>query len=228
MLGAVVLEHPPQVAQAADRDDVADEDRGAQDPLDEPEQQRRAELVLDQAGRADRDDEEEADREDQRQRDRQRPRRSRRSAPAPLPPRARSARWPRSPAPGSRSAATPPAPPPRGSPASAAPGGASPRRPAAPRSPRSAPSGLRTATAQVETPRIITPSSTAWPPTGASRLATGRPSGIRASARRGRPSSAGAPSVDGGLWTRSVTVNFIGSAKASLSSPAPPAAHSAG
>src|SRR5689334_25418721 len=33
------------------------------------------------------------------------------------------------------------------------------------------PSGLRTATAQVETPRIITPSSTAWPPTGASRTA---------------------------------------------------------
>src|ERR687887_1368225 len=34
-----------------------------------------------------------------------------------------------------------------------------------------APSGLgrRTATAHVETPRIITPSSTAWPPTGASR-----------------------------------------------------------
>ena len=34
----------------------------------------------------------------------------------------------------------------------------------------SPPSGVRTATAQVETPRIITPSSTAWPPTGASRL----------------------------------------------------------
>src|SRR4051794_1874317 len=28
--------------------------------------------------------------------------------------------------------------------------------------------GLRTATAQVDTPRIITPSSTAWPPMGAS------------------------------------------------------------
>jgi hypothetical protein len=28
--------------------------------------------------------------------------------------------------------------------------------------------GLRTATAQIETPRIITPSSTAWPPIGAS------------------------------------------------------------
>ncbi len=30
-------------------------------------------------------------------------------------------------------------------------------------------SGLRTATAQWRTPRIITPSSTAWPPSGASR-----------------------------------------------------------
>src|SRR5829696_8285863 len=38
--------------------------------------------------------------------------------------------------------------------------------------------GLRTATAQVETPRIITPSSTAWPPIGASLAATGLPSGI--------------------------------------------------
>ena len=41
------------------------------------------------------------------------------------------------------------------------------------------PAGLRTATAQVETPRIITPSSTACPPTGASRLATRAPSGMR-------------------------------------------------
>ena len=41
------------------------------------------------------------------------------------------------------------------------------------------PSGLRQATDQVETPRIITPSSTAWPPTGASPMATGLPSGIR-------------------------------------------------
>ncbi len=41
------------------------------------------------------------------------------------------------------------------------------------------PSGVRTATAQIETPRIITPSSTAWPPTGASRLATRAPSGMR-------------------------------------------------
>ena len=41
------------------------------------------------------------------------------------------------------------------------------------------PSGVRTATAQVEMPRIITPSSTACPPTGASRLATRAPSGMR-------------------------------------------------
>ena len=39
--------------------------------------------------------------------------------------------------------------------------------------------GLRTATAQVEMPRIITPSSTAWPPTGASRWAISSPSGMR-------------------------------------------------
>ena len=49
--------------------------------------------------------------------------------------------------------------------------------------------GLRTATAQVETPRIITPSSTAWPPTGASREATGMPSGIRVTSMLG-PASA--------------------------------------
>jgi hypothetical protein len=36
------------------------------------------------------------------------------------------------------------------------------------------PSGWRVATAQVETPRIITPSMTAWPPTGASRPAIRR------------------------------------------------------
>src|SRR4051794_29392073 len=85
------------------------------------------------------------------------------------------------------------------------------------------PSGLRTATAHVETPRIITPSSTAWPPTGASRLATGIPSGIRASARCGCPSTAGEPSASGGLFARSVTADFIGSAKAAPSFPAPPA-----
>src|SRR6059058_3186140 len=37
------------------------------------------------------------------------------------------------------------------------------------------PTGLRTATAQWATPRIITPSRTAWPPTGASRWAVSRP-----------------------------------------------------
>src|SRR5215208_1557530 len=41
--------------------------------------------------------------------------------------------------------------------------------------------GLRTATAQVETPRIITPSSTACPPTGASFCAIRAPSGRRVS-----------------------------------------------
>ena len=37
--------------------------------------------------------------------------------------------------------------------------------------------GSRTATAHVETPRIITPSRTAWPPTGASRVAISAPVG---------------------------------------------------
>ena len=36
--------------------------------------------------------------------------------------------------------------------------------------------GARTATAHVETPRIMTPSRTAWPPTGASRTAVRDPS----------------------------------------------------
>src|SRR5436190_3126421 len=45
---------------------------------------------------------------------------------------------------------------------------------------RSSGTGLRTATAQVEMPRIITPSSTACPPTGASRWAISAPSGRRA------------------------------------------------
>ena len=56
------------------------------------------------------------------------------------------------------------------------------------------PSGVRTATAQTETPRIITPSSTAWPPTGASRLATSAPSGMR----RGSP-----PFPEGSSWDAS-------------------------
>src|SRR5262245_34247213 len=79
------------------------------------------------------------------------------------------------------------------------------------------PSGVRTATAQVETPRIITPSSTACPPTGASLRATGIPSGIRASERAGRPSIAAASSV---VWvdsSRLVTATFIGIASGSPS-----------
>ena len=48
--------------------------------------------------------------------------------------------------------------------------------------------GLRTATAQLRMPRIITPSSTAWPPTGASRVATHWP---------GASSSAGADGSGG-------------------------------
>src|SRR4051812_41906933 len=60
--------------------------------------------------------------------------------------------------------------------------------------------GLRTATAQVETPRIMTPSMTAWPPTGASRCAirvsllTRRGSAARRCSWRGL----GAPGALGG------------------------------
>src|SRR5215211_1834802 len=50
-----------------------------------------------------------------------------------------------------------------------------------PSSPSCSGRGLRTATAQVETPRIITPSSTACPPTGASFCAIRAPSGRRVS-----------------------------------------------
>ena len=67
MLGAVVLEDAPQVAQARERDQVAEEDRGAEHALDQPEQERRAELVLDQARQPDGQDEEQPDREDERE-----------------------------------------------------------------------------------------------------------------------------------------------------------------
>ena len=50
-----------------------------------------------------------------------------------------------------------------------------------PSSPSCSGRGLRTATAHVETPRIITPSSTACPPTGASFCAIRAPSGRRVS-----------------------------------------------
>ena len=66
MLGAVVLEHAAQVAQARERQQVAEEDRRAQQALDEPEEERGAELVLDQRGDADRDQEEQPDREHDR------------------------------------------------------------------------------------------------------------------------------------------------------------------
>src|SRR3954447_12191396 len=66
VLGAVVLEDAAQVAQAGEQRDVAEEDRRAQDALDQPEQQRRAELILDEARESDGHDEEQADREQQR------------------------------------------------------------------------------------------------------------------------------------------------------------------
>ena len=62
---------------------------------------------------------------------------------------------------------------------------------ASPRSLICSGAGRRTATAQVETPRIITPSSTAWPPTGASRCAINAPSGIRVSSATASSARAG-------------------------------------
>ena len=198
VLGAVVLEHAAQVAQAREQREVAEEDRGAQDPLDEPEQERRAELVLDQAREPDGHDEEQADRERERDDDRAGPHAARDlllvlgqlrvggdaerlEADAPATRRARRRR--------ARSA---------GAAArcflstevsgndwtSISPSAASSGR--APSSAICSGSGLRTATAQVETPRIITPSRTAWPPTGASRCATerARPAGAVAVSRR--------------------------------------------
>src|SRR3954471_6939815 len=59
-------------------------------------------------------------------------------------------------------------------------------------------SGLRTATAQVETPRIITPSSTAWPPTGASRWAQRRPGASPGASLWTTSAAGGAPDAGGG------------------------------
>ena len=95
VLGAVVLEDAAQVAQAREQQQVAEEDRGAHDPLDEPEEERRVELVLDEARQPDRHDEEQADGE--RQRDDARCRTTCRPR-SPSPPRA-AGRWPRCPAP---------------------------------------------------------------------------------------------------------------------------------
>ena len=90
VLGAVVLEHATQVAQAGEQHDVAEEDRGADEPLDEPEQDGRAELVLEQAGEPDGDDEEQADGEQQRDEHGAEPHRARDRLRAPR----RAARWP--------------------------------------------------------------------------------------------------------------------------------------
>ena len=112
---------------------------------------------------------------------------------------AAAARWPRPRARESRSPASRPARPRRARSAGAAGGGGASRSRAGSvctsispsaascgeRSPSASCSalGLRTATAQLETPRIITPSSTAWPPTGASRCALSSPSASRATSR---------------------------------------------
>jgi hypothetical protein len=164
--------------------------RRSHEALDQPEQNRGAELMLDQARQAHRDQEEQHDRQHERHDHGARPQASRDLLLLLrlllLGRLQASARSPRPPARGSRSSATPPAPRLRGRSAGAARGGArAPSRgneltsispcaacPAArPPSLSCSADGLRTATAQLETPRIITPSSTACPPTGASRWA---------------------------------------------------------
>ena len=183
MLGAVVLEHAAQVAQAREREQVAEEDRRAQQALDEPEEERRVELVLDQRRQPDGDQEEQPDRQQDRDDDRARPTCRRRSP-------ASSSRQLRVGGDAERSEADLERLAERDDAADdrqAQHAMASERRSSgsvttsispARRLLGSSPSlcvascsaeGLRTATAHVLMPRIITPSSTAWPPTGASR-----------------------------------------------------------
>src|SRR5436190_2089085 len=65
--------HMSARTQARQQDELAEEDRGAQDPLDQPEEEAVAELVLDEAGQADGHHEEQPDREDEGDDDRARP-----------------------------------------------------------------------------------------------------------------------------------------------------------
>ncbi len=216
-------------------DHVAEEDRGAHDALDDPEQRRGVQLALDQAGQAERQQEEQADREHHRHDHRARPTRRRRfpglfvglalwqlrvggdaerleadrERPAerddPAQDGRRSQRW-RASAEVSGKVVTSISPScsscPRSSSRLSSPSRANAtsqrvrdivrlagsvvragrrRVPSVPRSRDpslhalaalrvAGASGLRTATAQWRTPRIITPSSTACPPSGASRL----------------------------------------------------------
>ena len=193
MLGAVVLEHAPQLAHARQEQQVAEEDRDPDQLLDHHEHQRVGQRVAEQAGQA--------------RRARGRTARSRTPAPAPpspptwprrSPPACRprpvpAGRWPRCSAPRKPifsdwpSATTPRTTGQRSTRwrlvhetsgkvwTSISPSRALARRPGGP-SPSAPAVGWRTATAQCETPRIITPSSTAWPPTGRSRGAISAPS----------------------------------------------------
>ena len=132
VLRAVVLEDPAQVAEAADRGEVADEDRGPEDPstsqksTEEPSWSL-IRLVAPTGTTKNRPIARTSDRAIVRPQVKP-PICARCSSPS----SARAGRWPRSPARGSRSSATRPARRRRGSRASAGPGGASPRRRAAP------------------------------------------------------------------------------------------------
>ncbi len=186
VLRAVVLEHAPQVRHAREQEQVAEEDRGPHQALDHPEQHRGAQLLLDQARQPHRNHEEQHDREHERHdhgagphaprdllalpssgscvirrrqlRVRRRPQRAEadHQRPAQRHDSADDRQTQHAVAlqrRGQRETSSPRSRPPLPAAASAA------------RSLGCSAGGLRTATAQLQTPRIITPSSTACPPT---------------------------------------------------------------
>ena len=73
VLGAVVLEHPPEIADSRDRPDVGEEDRDPDRLFDQHEHDRAAELILPDARDRHGQDEEQADRERERQEHRKAP-----------------------------------------------------------------------------------------------------------------------------------------------------------
>ncbi len=73
MLGAVKLEQAIHLPDAADRDDIADQDRDPKGALDKPEEDRGAERVLEEARNPHGNNEEEPDRKRQGPDHRERP-----------------------------------------------------------------------------------------------------------------------------------------------------------
>ena len=195
MLGAVVLEHAAQVAQPREQQQVAEEDRGPHDALDQPEQDRGSELVLDQARQPDRDDEEQPDRECERDHHASPPTRRRKARSCILLARQLRVRrdLERAHPDRQRLAERDDAADHRQPVDAAALGPGDQReRLRRDRPERRSRAGARLGRGlahrdrPVRTPRIITPSSTAWPPTGASRDAVSRAPRRRRLAHAGR------------------------------------------